>query len=882
MSGQVFEVSPFAGTSLAEAFVRQVTTRPAAEAVRDGNGVLNYRELDRRSTDLAGELIARCGPVAEPIAFLTPHDSAAVIALLGILKAGKIAVPLDPLQPPAVQAEIVAQCGAPLVVTSSVARARAEATTAPLIDLDEVPSVRPVPPLPELTPDALAAILYTSGTSGAPKGVVSTHQCELHSLWTVIDRMQVGSGDRVGVVMPLNYRFALAFTLSAVMSGGAVTFYDLRADGFPGLPGWLAREGVSVLPLVPTILRGLGAGAGGERTFPGVRTVMIAGERAEPSDVETAQAVFAAEVQVVHAFATTETQLVAMHDLRPGEPVPATVPVGRAAPDKTVEVVAGDGRPLPEGQMGEVVVRSRFLTEGYWRRPDLTDLVFGPIDAAGERRYRTGDLGVIREGGLLELCGREDGQVKIRGHRVDIAEVEAALLDLDAVESAVVVSQQAGDHLALAAYATLVPGSGHLTPASLRTALEEVLPDFAVPAAIIVLNELPLLPNSKVDRRALPLVDIRAVRTSAPHPEADEAASTFLKEVVRLWESVLELSPIELDDDLFDLSDRSLDAARLVVAMEEAFGVRIPISALVRARTPRAMADFVESVRRDLVDGTPSVVALSPSQTGPRLLLCPDLSGSPFRFRALADALEPDVGLFGFESPLFADPRAAVRTVQDLAAYNVEKAISADPDGPYHLIGWSVGGFVAFEMARQLATGGRSVGAVIIVDAGPNMIKRSYAPFSEARRRSRRSPRPTIELAEGGHADGRLVRLADATLPIALADRLVWWHDLRRHGQIRPQRRLPYVWRVNWLAARDYRFGQLDHPVTFITSKRPGAPDPTSGLADHVAAEVVLTHVVGEHERLVFEPMVEGVAVAVREAIARHASGRGDGGAQRA
>lgn len=882
MNNKLFEGSSFDST-LSEVFTRQVAESPEADAVRDRSQVLTFRELDRRSAALAVELVARCGSAPEPVAFLTPHDANAVVALMGILRAGKIAVPLDPLQPAAIQQGIVAQCGAPVVVTSSEARSRAEATAAPLIDLDRIEPADPSPPLPDLTGEASAVILYTSGTTGAPKGVVSTHRCELHSVWTVIDRMKVRPGDRVGVVMPLNYRFALAFSLSALLSGAAVCLYDLRSDGFPGLPDWLSHERVSVLPLVPTILRGLGAGAVGERQFPDVRTAMIAGERAEPSDVETAHGLFAADVQVVHAFATTETQLVAMYDLWPGEPIAAPVPVGPAAPDKVIEVVDGEGRPLGMGQMGEVVVQSRFLPEGYWHRPDLTDLVYGPGDADGERRYRTGDLGIVRQGGVLELYGREDGQVKVRGHRVDIADVEAALLDLDAVESAVVVAQPADDQLALVAYATLAPGSGHLSPASLRSALEEVLPDFAVPSAIVVLAELPLLPNAKVDRRALPTVDIRVVRASAQRPANHDAANALEKEVLRLWEAVLEVSPIELDDDLVDLSDRSLDAARLVVAMEESLGVRIPISTLVSARTPRAMAQVVESLREDASKGPESLVALSPDapQPAPRLLLCPDLSGSPFRFRALADALGPDVALLGFESPLFTDPKAAVRTVEELAAHNIEQAVTADPVGPYHLVGWSVGGFVAFEMARQLAEQGLAVGAVVIIDAGPHMITRSYAPFSEARRRSRRSPRPTVDLADVD-TDGHVVRLVDALLPTALADRLVWWYDVHRQGQIRPQRRLPYVWRSNWRAARDYRFGSLDREVTFVTSQRRGAPDPTSGLVDHVTGEIVLAHVVGEHERLVFEPMVEGVAEACRQAITRQERLSGDGGSHRA
>lgn len=856
-------------TSIADAIAAQVAARPDAEAVRAEGRTLSYAELDERSAALADALVDRIDRGA-PVPFLADHDETAVVALVGALRAGGIATPLDPLAPAEAQRAILAQSGAPLLVTTAAKRSAAEATGAELVVLDELgpPAGRA---LPRLGPDDLATMLYTSGSTGEPKGVFATHRCELHTQRTMVDTLPYAPSDRTGVVMPLGYRFAIEFTLAALISGATVSFYDLRTAGFPGLPAWLAQEEITILPLVPTILRGLASGPPG-RPFPSVRSVMVAGERADPSDVEAAWRIFAPDVEVAHTLASTEAQLVAWHFLQPGDEIASPVPAGRPTDDKHLTVVDADDRPVPAGELGELVVRSRYLTEGYWRQPEATDVVYSPPEADGERSYRTGDLASVGADGLLVVAGRDDDMVKVRGHRVALGEVEAALLELDAVEAAVVVQQDQDGRGALAAHVVLAPDRGQTTTADLRTALEEVLPEHKVPSVIVLLGRLPTLPNGKVDRRALPVVDLRAGRARAlPDEEPAAPADELEKDLVRIWETVLELSPITVDDDFFAISDTSLDAASMVVAIEEELGVDLPVSVLLRSSTIRALAAEIRSLQADEQPAEAAgLVRVSTGTSGPRLLLCPDLSGSPFRFHPLAEALGADAQILGFESPLFTGPGRDVRTLDGLAAHDVAEAVEADPDGPYHVIGWSIGGVVAFEMARQLRAAGRPVGAVIVVDAGPHLVSKSYPRFSRQRRRSSRTPRP-VAPESTRQGDGPLLRAAEAVLPQALVDEVVWRRDLRKHGQVRAGRRLPFVWKTNWRAIRDHRFSPYDGDVEFITSRPPGDPDPTSGLDRYVNGTVHLHHVVGEHELLVVDPLVDGVADAVRAALRRQA-----------
>lgn len=857
-------------TSLVDAILHQVERRPDHEAVRGATGTLTYREVAERSAALAAALAARVPP-GTPVAFLTPHDHQAVVAMVGILRAGAGVVPLDPLQPPAAQQAILEQCGSPVLVAAAPLRTDAEATGAEVLLLEDLPAPPEDLSLPTTGPDDLAVILYTSGSTGEPKGVYSTQRCELQTMWAMANTMRYRRSDRSGVVMPLSYRFALAFTACSLLTGGTVCFYDLRKAGFPGLPGWVAEEEITTFPLVPTILRGLASGPPG-RPFPTVRSVMVSGERAEPADIEAARRTFAEDVEIAHAFASTEAQIVAWQFLGPDTPVGAPVPAGRAAPDKVLEVVDPDGALLPPGQVGEVVVRSAYLTEGYWRRDDLTDVVFSPPAADGTRSFRTGDLGSLDEHGRLTLAGREDDQVKVRGHRVELGEIEAVLTDLDAVQEAVVVQQDADGRGALAAHVVLAEDRRQTTTADVRAALEELLPEHKVPAVIVLLERLPTLPNGKVDRRALPVVDLRAGRARAMPDEAPPPADDLEKELVRIWESAIELSPISVEDDFFAISDSSLQAAAIVVAIEESLGVELAVSALLRANTVRLLAEEVRQAgQREQAAADAGLVRVSESTSGPRLLLCPDLSGSPFRFHPLVEALGPDVQVLGFESPLFHGPGRDVRTIEGLAAHNVAVATEADPEGPYHLAGWSVGGFVAFEMARQLRAAGRPVGAVVVVDAGPHLVSRSYPRFSRQRRRSKRTPRPVTPSRREDSDDGLVLRSLDAALPRPLADELVWRRDLRRHGQVRPDRRLPFVWRSNWRATKRYRFPRYEGDVDFITSRPEGAPDPTSGLDRHVDGELFLHRVEGEHELLVFDPLVDGVAEAIRTALVRNA-----------
>jgi len=856
--------------SLLDAVARQVAARPDAVAVRVSEQTLTYAELDARADGLAAAVAARVEPGA-PVGFLTPHDTSAVVCMLGIMKAGAAAVPLDPLQPASAQQAILSQAESPLVVITPDKAEVARATGVEALDLTELDGSDPdatAVPAPAIGPRDLSSILYTSGSSGEPKGVATSHLCDLQTLQLMVDTMWFHPEDRVGVVMPLSYRFAWEFTLCTLVSGGTVCFYDLRSDGFPGLPGWLGAEAITILPLVPTILRGLASGPPG-RPFPTVRSVMISGERADVSDVEAARAIFAEDAEVIHALATTETQLVAMHFITPDMALSAPVPVGRAPAGKRIEVVDGEDRPVAAGELGEVIVHSPFLTEGYWRRPDLTDLVYGEPDATGVRSYRTGDLGVLRDDGVLELAGRGDSQVRVRGQRVELGEIEAALLDLEAVDAAVVVQQDPDGQGVLAAHVVLTPEMAHTTTADLRAALEADLADFKVPGVIVLLAALPLLPNGKVDRRALPVVDLRAGRAPSGG-DGPRPTDQLEKELVRIWEMVIELSPISVDDDFFEISDSSLQAASIVVAIEESLGVELSVSALVRAPTIRQLANEVRRVRDggDPTDGS-GLVRVSTGNDGPRLLLCPDLSGSPFRLHPLAEALGSDVQVLGFESPLFSGNPDRLRTVEAFAAHNVAEAVAADPTGPYHLAGWSVGGFVAFEMARQMRRQGLPVGALVVVDAGPHMVTHRYPRFSAARRRSLTTPRPTAPAALRTEGDGATIRALEAVLPTSVVDRLVWRSDLRGKGQIRPERRLPYVWRAMWLATRDYGFGRYPGDVDFITSKPEGDDDPTSGLDAYVDGEVRLHRVVGRHEHLVLEPFVGEVAAAMRTALDR-------------
>ncbi|HKZ07858.1 MAG TPA: non-ribosomal peptide synthetase, partial [Methylomirabilota bacterium] len=583
--------------SLVTRFARQVARHGGRLAVKMGTHALTYAELDRAANQIAHTLLARLGSSNEPVALLLPQGPRQVAAVLGALKAGKIYVPLDVAQLPRRLGEIVADSGARLIVTDSphLGPAREAARGAHLLDLDERSrdGTHEAPDL-AIAPDAGAYIFYTSGSTGAPKGVLDTHRNVLHNVMRYTNTLRFGPDDRLTLLQGPSFSGAVSSLFGALLNGAASFPFDVPREGPEAIAPWLAAEAITIYHSVPALFRHV---ARHGTSLPALRVIRLEGDRATVRDLELFAAHFAEPCVLVNGLGATECGLVRQFFFRPGQPLPGAVaPIGGPVEDMDVVVLGEDGRPAPPGEVGEIAVRSAYLASGYWRRPDLTARRFLPDgERPGVRMYLTGDTGRLHADGMLDYLGRQDGLAKVRGQRVEVTEVEAALLALPGVaEAAVVVREDRPDEPRVVAY--LVAGAEGVPPVgTLRRALAQRLPDFMLPGAFVTLPGLPLDDNRKVDRRALPLPPAARPALDRPPvaPRNDDEAT-----IARLWRAALGFEEVGVEDDFFELGGDSLRAAVMLADVRKATGLELGAAAFAEAPTVAAIARRVTAARR--------------------------------------------------------------------------------------------------------------------------------------------------------------------------------------------------------------------------------------------------------------------------------------------
>jgi amino acid adenylation domain-containing protein len=579
--------------SIPERFAKQVLLHGDRLAVKTRTETLTYAKLNGAADRVAAALLAARSADQESIGLLFNPGVSLAVALLAVLKTGKVCVPLDPTIPPARSRTMLDDAQACLVLTDRGTLVRARELTEGVCPLLDIEAVGPCPAGADLavplSADSLACIVYTSGSTGQPKGVVHTHRTLLHQAMLYTNAMHIVAGDRFAFIGSPGAVGPIRFTLTAVLNGASLFPLDLRRDGVAELLKWLAQEEIAVLIGRPGIVRMLDNTLEREcPRFPMLRLVSFGGEAIYRRDVEACRRVFPRAIVSV-GLGTTETGSLTRYLLDKDTPVEGhVVPVGYPAEDKKVLVLGEDGRDVGVDAVGEIAVRSRYLSPGYWRRPDLTQAAFRPDPAGGpERLYLTGDLGRRLPDGCLVHLGRKDFQVKIRGFRVEVAEVEGALLSLPTIKEVVVVArEERPGEQRLVAY--LVPKRRPAPTVSvLRRALAATLPDYMVPSAFVAMDTLPRTPAGKVDRLGLPA-------SSRARPELDSprvAPRTPVEATLcAIWGDVLRLDEVGIHDHFLDLGGNSLAASQALARITKTFGIDLPVRTLFETPTIAGIA----------------------------------------------------------------------------------------------------------------------------------------------------------------------------------------------------------------------------------------------------------------------------------------------------
>lgn len=594
-------------SSLSARFAAVARRYPDQPALRDAGLEWTYRDLDRTAN-----LVARLCPVEEgapPVLLLLGHGALEIIALLAVLKSGRPWVALDPRSPPARLAAVAADAGADVVLTRRAygplaaglaVRAETLPEASTLLAAVRDPALAAAcdrAPEVAIGPDAPAAIVYTSGSTGAPKGVLRSQRSVLHRCWLFQQDQCLAPGERVAHLFSCGFVAAEVDVFGALLNGGTLCCHPVSELGFAGLMDWLAGERIALLHPPPALWRQALANLAAPPDLPALRTVFLAGEAVFRRDVECLRAVLPG-CTVVHRLSSSEASVMAQTTLAPDTPVPDDViPAGLPVPDKILRLVDAEGQEVAPGEEGEIVVESRYLAPGYWRRSELTATRYTDLPDTGVpplRRYRTGDLGRFDAEGRLHHLGRLDEQVKVRGYRVEPREVEAALLGTGWVEAAVVLARPgpAGEKMLVAC---LVAHPGHAPDsAGLRARLAETLPEYMLPSRFEWRERLPITASGKIDRQALLNIEISGGSDIHSPPLAGMEAS-----IARIWKEVLQHDHFDRHDDFFTVGGQSLLAAALADSLSKLYSLALPLIQVYKLPTIAEQAVLIQSLLTD-------------------------------------------------------------------------------------------------------------------------------------------------------------------------------------------------------------------------------------------------------------------------------------------
>ncbi len=840
-------------------FEDQADIAPGAVAVVSGEGSLTYRDLDRAANRLAHRLLALEVGRETIVAVAMDRSPDTIVALLAILKAGGTYLPLD-LAAPDERLRLMLEDAAAALLLADRAFGRRLDGEVRILRLDDPEIAAEIALCSESRPradvrtrddlaDALAYVLYTSGSTGAPKGVGASHANVAALAWRPA-YAPIEPGDGVLHLAPMAFDAATFEIWGALLNGARLVLAP------PGRPDIDALADVVTGERVDTLWLTAGLFAQVAETRPGLlrgaRRLLAGGDVL--SVAATAAALRAAPgLLVSNGYGPTETTTFAcVHAIEPSDLGRDSLPIGRPIPGARLFVLDDRLRPAPIGVTGELFIAGAGLSRGYLNRPGLTAerFIACPFGPPGARMYRTGDLVRWRSDGVLEFLGRADLQVKIRGYRIEPGEIEAALTGIDGIAQAAVVSCQIAGDRRLVAY--LVPRIGARAPPAgeLAAALGAALPDYMIPAAFVTLQALPLTTNGKLDRAALPAPDL--TREAARRAPRDDDERTL----ARLFETLTGASGVGVDESFFDLGGHSLLGVRLAFLIENAFGRKLTLGDIFQAPTVAGLAQRLKS--RVEAGGLVSLVPLHSGGRGAPVFMVHWIERDLAR---RLGASRPVYGLsFGLARLGDDDTLVMPDHVEAIAATYIQEMKTVRARGPYHLIGHSAGGLVAYEMARQLRDNGEPPGFVGLLDTHIPVSRelRRRLPLHRVARNLARTPLMFL----WSHVSRRIAhRMAEVPLLRRLLIRA-----LPTPSTVRL--RLLNAFMMNYTPRAydgEVHLFKSATPEPYIRTVPP--PPPEQAWARLALGGLVVSDIPGGHLDLVKEPLAGVTAAAIEAAL---------------
>ncbi len=847
---ELFPVQTVEGT-ITERFDLMANRHGSKEAIVAESRILTYDDLRAQSLPVASQLGEELDPAAcRLVALLLEDPVDQIVAMLGVLRAGHAFVALDVTQPDQRLQSQLQGCTA--LLTTETQRDRAKVlheTSMALVTFDEksIPICGPV--RKAITTD-LAYVIYTSGSTGKPKGVMLAHRNLLHNVMRYTHDAKITEEDRLTLLFSCSFGAGLLDVFSALLNGA--TLYPISVkqhDGVNGLAGRLREQEITIYHSVPTLFRQLCSMLENSKDKLRVRLVKLTGDRSYRSDAEAYRRCFPDHCQLLNSLGITEAGLVRHYFMNKETALSnGMLPVGYPVQDMHLDLVDADGHP---GMEGEVVIRSDYLALGYWEQPELTKKVFRTHE--GERAYWTGDFARVDLDGCVHLTGREGAVVNVNGYRIDVGEVEQGLLSNPDVSGAAVVGWDDGEggHC-LAAY--VAPKDGQALPLrGVRNALRDRLPDYMLPSKFVFLKELPLTATGKVDRRQLP--DLNSIETSMPVSPSAIPVTDTERRLASIWEAILGGSPIGRDTDFFDSGGGSLQAVTVCSEIRKVFGKQVDVSELFESPTIEALGALIDHDASQLPREV--VVPINPAGSLSPLYLVHGLTGEVIHYFNLKQYLGSDRPLHGLQLP-----DREFSSVKEMAQHYCEELQRHQPEGPYHLAGYSFGGMVAYEMARLLTESGSEVAFVGLIEAmSPNL------GWSEMRWRMALLSHWAMHLP--GWMGEILGRPAEVSR--AIRRRLSRWTKRRSHLQtpiVIEDFAAEHQFKVEGIASlsRNHTPQTYAGRVHLFRTSVLGFHhvDPEMGWGRCARGGVSIQRVSGHHEDMLYEPHVESLAKALQ------------------
>lgn len=729
-------------------FEATVERNPQAIAVVFENQQLTYQELNCQANQIAHHLKSLGVEPGTTVGVYMDRSLEMIPALLGILKAGGAYVPLETSFPKARIEWILCSLGVRTVITQQSHLQTFDEQKPQLAALEHLICLDAATPLEtanteasqnlsapvqvwwrshlelqqqenlplQSSPDDTAYIIFTSGSTGTPKGVVVRHKPVINLIEWVNKTFNVNANDRVLFTTSLCFDLSVYDVFGLLAAGGSIRVVSSQDVRDPqALLHILCNEPITFWDSAPPALQQLVPffpEAKSRREQPSLRLVFMSGDWIPVTLPDLVKSTFPGVEVISLGGATEATVWSNFYPIGSVDPNWVSIPYGKPIQNAQYYILDSHSNPCPIGVPGELYIGGECLASGY-TDPVKTGERFIPnpfSQAQNARLYKTGDLARYLSDSNIQFLGRIDHQVKIRGFRIELGEIEATLSQHPVVrESIVLAREDEPGNKRLVAYVALEQEQS-LTTSDLRSFIKEKLPEYMVPSAFVILEALPLTPNGKVDRRALPTPE-----SSRPELEKNFVApqDTLELHLTKIWEEVLGIQPVGVKDNFFELGGNSLVAVRLFNQIEKTFGKNIPLAALFQAQTVEQLASILRSCGCSALCS--SLVEIQPGNSKPPLFCVHEVTGQVLFYRDLARYLGPDQPIYAIQSQR-PDGQAVFRQIENMAAHYIQEIRTLQPEGPYFLAGYSLGGLIVFEMAQQLYAQGQKVSLLALLD----------------------------------------------------------------------------------------------------------------------------------------------------------------------